>query len=62
MQATRDADIGENVNCRNFSTTTRSIGGENASQQRLLTTARNIRGTKLVAQLVLKRCNFVCGG
>jgi hypothetical protein len=62
MQPTREPGCGENVDCRTFSTTTRSTGGENASQQRLSTTAHNIRGTNLVAQLVFERCDLFCDG
>jgi hypothetical protein len=58
MQPRREADCGENVDCRSFSTRTRSIGGENASQQRLSTKAHNIRGTNLLTQLVFERCNL----
>jgi hypothetical protein len=60
MQPTPEADCGENVDCRGFSTTSRSIGGEYASQQRLSTKAHNIRGTNLVARLVFERCNLFC--
>jgi hypothetical protein len=58
MQPTREAEGGENVDCRSFSTTSRSIGGEYASEQRLSTKAHNIRGTNLLTQLVFERCNL----